>query len=499
MPTVPLPNDPDLDQLRRQAKELRRAVARGDADAIEEVVERHPRGDAAVAAFALSAAQLVIARRHGFAGWPALKRHVDVVRRLRRAPDAATVCADVADEFLRLACLTYAGDAVERRRQAAVLLADHPELGRASIHTAAATADAPAVRAFLRADPTAAAVEAGPYRWTPLLYLAYARHDPDIDSAAVLATARALLAAGADPNAGYLWHGLPSAFTVLTGVFGEGEQGPRDQPRHPHAQRLARLLLEAGADPNDSQALYNRMFEPANDHLELLFEFGLGRGDGGPWRALLGAATMSPSELVASQLDWAVTHDMVERVRLLLAHGARPDAVLGDGRRATDAATVAGHRAVLALLVEAGAAAPALDPVDELIGLLAAGDRAACERIVAAHPRRLDGARARRPSLIVDAVAADRPDAVRLLLDLGFDVNALGRGDAPRNGRWETALHVAAGDGRLALAELLLANGADPGVRDARFDSTPLGWARHFGRPALVALLHPRTPEPEQP
>src|SRR4029077_11521278 len=92
--------------------------------------------------------------------------------------------------------------------------------------------------------------------------LAYARHDPAIGEAAVLGAAGMLLQSGADPNAGYLWHRLPTPFTVLTGVLGEGELGPVRQPRHPHALALARLLLEAGADPNDGQALYNRMFEP---------------------------------------------------------------------------------------------------------------------------------------------------------------------------------------------------------------------------------------------
>ncbi len=93
----------------------------------------------------------------------------------------------------------------------------------------------------------------------------------------MLDVARMLLAAGADPNAGYLWQGLACPFTVLTGVFGEGELGPVRQPRHPCAQPLARLLLTAGADANDAQALYNRMFEPGNDHLELLFELGWAR------------------------------------------------------------------------------------------------------------------------------------------------------------------------------------------------------------------------------
>jgi hypothetical protein len=44
----------------------------------------------------------------------------------------------------------------------------------------------------------------------------------------------------------------------------------------------------------------------------------------------------------------------------------------------------------------------------------------------------------------------------------------------------------------------LLRLGADPDIRDRRFDSTPLGWARHFGRQPLIDLLEPLTaPEPE--
>src|SRR5581483_7722113 len=184
------------------------------------------------------------------------------------------------------------------------------------VHVAAAAADAGALRAVLARDPGAASREGGPYQWAPLCYLAYARHDPEVAEAAVLDAARALLAAGADPNAGYLWHGLATPFTVLTGVFGEGELGPVRQPRHPHSLALARLLLEAGADPNDGQALYNRMFQPGNDHLALLIEFGLGSGDGGPWRQRLGDALDSPAGLVRGELAWAITHDMAERIRL---------------------------------------------------------------------------------------------------------------------------------------------------------------------------------------
>ena len=271
-----LPSEPSLQQLRHQARDLQRAVRRGDQDALAEVAGRHPSGrpdGAAAAAFPLSAAQLVVARRYDFPSWVRLRRYVEVVERYSRFPERMAVAAPdhPADEFLRLACLYYEDDEPGRWAQARLILLDHPEITRLSVCAAAAAADLPRLAAHLAADRRAAARPGGPFRCEPLFYLAYARHDPAIGEAAVLGAARTLLQAGADPNAGYLWHGLPTPFTVLTGVFGEGELGPVRQPRHPHALALARLLLEAGADPNDGQALYNRMFGPGDDHLELLF------------------------------------------------------------------------------------------------------------------------------------------------------------------------------------------------------------------------------------
>ena len=200
-------------------------------------------------------------------------------------------------------------------------LAADPSISRANIFTAAAAADHRAVFEFLAGDRAAANRQGGPLGWEPLLYLSYARHDAGVAEADVLTTAGLLLQSGADPNAGFLWNGLPTPFTVLTGVFGSGEQGVSKQPPHPHALRLARLLLEAGADPNDGQALYNRMFAADDSHLELLFDYGLGTGDGGPWHRRLPEITDSPTQLVRAQLGWAISHGMDERIRLLAGHG----------------------------------------------------------------------------------------------------------------------------------------------------------------------------------
>ena len=83
-----------------------------------------------------------------------------------------------------------------------------------------------------------------------------------------------------------------------------------------------------------------------------------------------------------------------------------------------------------------------------------------------------------------------------LLAELGFEVNAYGRGDAPVEEPWETALHHSAADGNADLTRRLLDLGADPNLRDRRFDATPLGWAQHFNQLSTAALLEPITAPP---
>lgn len=61
-----LPDRPDLDQLRRQAKELRNAGRDGEPDALSRLAAYRPAG----APVTLAAAQLVVAREHGFSSWP---------------------------------------------------------------------------------------------------------------------------------------------------------------------------------------------------------------------------------------------------------------------------------------------------------------------------------------------------------------------------------------------------------------------------------------------
>jgi hypothetical protein len=139
--------------------------------------------------------------------------------------------------------------------------------------------------------------------------------------------------------------------------------------------------------------------------------------------------------------------------------------------------------------VARGAAPPALDAVDELIGALLAGDRAAVDRQSAANAEVLAAAQQRRPSLVVTAADGGDPDAVALTVEVGFDVDALGRADIPVEQPWQTALHTAVSNGDVAMATRLLSLGADRDIRDARFDATPLGWAEYGEHTELIEVL----------
>src|SRR5437764_1128609 len=65
-----LPANPNLEQLRRQAKELLRAAKTGEPDAVRRV-------EATSVRLSLAAAQLAVAREYGFTSWSRLKDAVE--------------------------------------------------------------------------------------------------------------------------------------------------------------------------------------------------------------------------------------------------------------------------------------------------------------------------------------------------------------------------------------------------------------------------------------
>ena len=377
------------------------------------------------------------------------------------------VPGDNAD-FLRLACLNYRDDRPDFRRRARDMLERDPGLGTRDISSAVCVGNIETTRRMLDDDPSLVNARGGWFNWEPLLYATYSR--VETPGGSTLETARLLIERGADPNACYLWGG-DYRFTALTGAFGEGEQGPVNQPAHPEWEAMARLLLDAGADPNDGQALYNRMFGSCNRCLEILLEYGLNRRHRVNWRSGRG-------RILDYQLDWAVRNHHVARAKLLVEHGADPRR-RHSGISLAKAAMIAGHPGLAEFLVAHGAKPLRLDRVDQLASACMAGDAVAARKAVRSNADLPGRVQARHGDLVAAAAGANRLDAVKLMADLGFDLG---------QGSFGSPLHMAAVKGHLEMVELLVGRGVDVAAKDPE-GRTARDWAEWRGEQKCEVYL----------
>lgn len=354
---------------------------------------------------------------------------------------------DRADDLVDLACLTYRNDESRARRaKASALLAAAPEIVAASIYAAAAAGDVEALRIHVERDPRAVARPGSPRAWVPLMALCYSR----VAQRDAMACLDLLLSAGADPNA-YVTI-TECRFTALTGVIGEGEAGPLEQPPHPDARAMAERLLNAGASANDAQAIYNSHFLPSDRWFELLLAHGLSSQPDLDF--LLGQAAMQ---------------GFTERVRLLIAQNVGVDGRNRyNGRTHVENALLEGHRDVARLLIAAGAEAPSFDVQDRFRAAVLAGEAVNARDIVVASPD--VGARS---DAVIAAARHGNVEAIELGLALGIPIDR-----ADKSGM--TALHHAARGGHLDAVRVLVAHGASTTIRDRQYDGTALGHARHF-------------------
>jgi ankyrin repeat protein len=365
----------------------------------------------------LAEAQLVIARELGYSSWPRLVHAVERPT-AARVVDAAYGMPDRVPELLERA----------------------PAL-RGDPWVALTLGDASRVQD--------AAASGGPLDAAPIFYVCRSRV-----AANAAAAAGDLLARGADPNVGG-----PENWTCLSVACSHGDA------------ELVRVLLEAGAEPNDNDSLYHSV-EPADPSCTLLL--------------LEHGAEVPGTNALAHALDY----DRIDRVRLLLDHGADPNE-----RAPIHHAILRGRSPeVIRLLVERGADLAHRDRhgltayqqavrrgrrelAEALAALGAPTELAAADEALAAiaegtrEPAAFDLDPAAR-NVLIEIAMRDAATLARVVERVGPDFSAcyaLG----PRG----TLLHQAAWFGRPDYVELLLARGASVDERVETEYATPLGWA----------------------
>ena len=361
--------------------------------------------------------------------------------------------------------------ATEDWLRAEALLRETPTLATASPFHALVLGDAPAVERALAdgsLDPTA---NAGPLDAAPLIYTCFSRfaqrRSPRV--AAILETARHLLARGADPNAWFEAKAYPGSH--LPCLY--GATGYNNNPE------LARILIDGGATVDESESVYHSSEHADLECLRLLlshrpaihgstFKHMLDREDVEGTRLFLdaGADPAVTNHRGETALHWAVWRDRSPAVvRLLLSSGAPIDARRIDGRTAYAMAVLFGRDALAAALREAGADT-ALSDVDRYVQACGAAD--AEGTALPASPPLTDA----DAHLLPDLADAGYAAGVKGLLAAGIGVQERGEHGA-------TALHFASWRGADALVALLLGRGAETRVEDRTFHATPGGWLQH--------------------
>jgi hypothetical protein len=203
---------------------------------------------------------------------------------------------------------------------------------------------------------------------------------------------------------------------------------------------------------------------------------------------------MSRNEDHQLPLHFAVRMNRPAMVTLLVELGADPLGVDQSGNTAAAYATSPGiDRPVMEAIramtkaelvsAERGKRTPDARPAD-LIALLALGDWETAAELTRDSPRLI-----RSGGVLHLMAKRGDPAAVRWLLDQGADPNA-------RWAHWDaevTPLHLAAFGGSTEVVRLLLAAGADPAIRDSKHNGDVMGWAQHFERPTIIAVLEGRS------
>jgi ankyrin repeat protein len=435
-----LPDRPNLEHLKKQAKTLLRDLRAGDAEAVQRFRRLMPHAGPDPS---LHDAQSAIARDYGFTSWSELRSVVQARG------------ADATDAERQLFETLFAA----RDEQIRALLSAYPDLPGRSFYAALVALDAERVLAEL--TPTLAREKAGPLGYGAPAYAIFSplarRPERHADVRTIVG---ALLNEGADADERVETSTWPhNPLSLLFGATGYAN--------HPE---LAEMLLDAGADPNDGESLYHSTERRDLRSLRLLLARGTRIAGTNALNRMLDSHDLAGVRLLieagADPNEFQSLHHAAwngcspDIVDVLLAAGADPELRDGNGLTAGQLAYRLG-RSILSRPDRP-------TPEERLVAACAAGDLVAVDAALAdgARPDPSDG------RYFVRAAWEGRLPAVKAFLRAGFPIDSRGE-----NGG--TPLHASAFCGRLEVVQALIAAGAPLELRDEAFDAPPIQWAMY--------------------
>jgi ankyrin repeat protein len=422
---LPLPDNPNLDWLRKEAKRHLKALRRTNTAA------------------QLTDAQFELAKQYGFSSWRALKAHVD----------ALTVEGQLFD-----AARNGNVDALSR------LLDKHPDKLHARakpyewtlLHAAAEKAQLAVVDELLKRGLDVNTREKGDNTYA-MHWAAAAGH---LDVVRRLADAGGDVVGHGDDHQGEVigwatcWPGTDDdAHRAIADFL--VSRGARHHIFSAIAMNLADEVRRiVAADP---AALNRRQSRNENERTPLHF-----------------AVLMNRPEMIGLLLDLGADPLAVDGSGQPVALYA----TAGTDRRVME--KIGAMVSAEFVSAERAQRAPRGGTMD-LVALLALGDWDRATALLRGSPELIQSSGG---ALHLMAHRNDSA-AVKWLLVHGADVN----GRWSSQGAEVPPLHLAAARGHSEVVRLLLDAGADPNIRDSMHDSDAIGWAEYFKQPAVVQLL----------
>jgi hypothetical protein len=299
----------NLDYYRKQAKALLKGAQAGDGTARERLSRQLAKFDPA--APKLHDAQLTIAREQGFPSWPRFREFV--------------VQSGVDDRSLVAA---FIDAATSDLRSAEEILSAHPQIASAGFYADLVLGNWKEVERAVAETPSLAANRSGPQNCEPLVYVCFSRFAGARSSRAgdMAETARTLLRHGADADAVLVLEDFPG--NPLSCLY--AATGLNNNPA------LGLALLEAGANPSNSESLYHSTEHAHLACMKLLLRYG---------------AKPAGTNALKHMLD----REELEGLQLLLSAGADPNERNDRGETALHWAVWRGRSAaVVAALLDGG-------------------------------------------------------------------------------------------------------------------------------------------------